>query len=390
MQKCTSHFSFVSRGNDFTFRLVVQHNGIAVKTFAFLLVNSYSYRSTRLTSEKGLLFRSALRIAAALSLLIAGSGSVLSQNDMGSSLPGSTFEISGQIRSPDGRKTVEFVSVRLERAGGSLVDQKITDSMGRFRFSGLNQGQYVVSAKSPGFSVSPQTVDLNRFIPRAFLPLQLVPETSLFASKNTGRSAVINANIPEKARNEMEKAQASLALKKTDEVILHLEKALSLFPEFLDAQMLLGSTYMGLGDIVKAEAAFRMALKSDPKSVDARVSLGEVHRRQKNYPKAEQFLLEALKLDDEAWVAHYTLARVYWETNEIVKAGRQIGRTIQLNPQFAEAHLLGGNVFMKIGMPENALVEYEEYLRLAPNGQSVASTKDLVQKIRRSLPNKKQ
>jgi tetratricopeptide (TPR) repeat protein len=262
--------------------------------------------------------------------------------------------------------------------------------MGRFRFSRLDSGQYVVSAKSPGFNVSPQTVDLSRFIPRAFLLLQLVPETSLFASKNSGRTPVINANIPEKARNEMDKAQVALALKKTDEGILHLEKAVSLFPKFLDAQMLLGSTYMELGDVVKAEAGFRMALKTDPKSVDARVSLGEVHRREKNYQEAEQFLLEALKLDDEAWIAHYTLARVYWETNEIVKAGRQIGRTIQLNPNFAEAHLLGGNVFMRIGMPENALVEYEEYLRLAPKGQLVASTKDLVQKIRRSLPNKKQ
>lgn len=361
-----------------------------MKTFAFLLVNSYSYRSTHLTSKKGLLFSPALRIAAALSLLIAGSVSVLSQNDTESPLSGSSFEISGQILSPDGHKPIQFVSVRLERAGGSLVDQRLTDSMGRFRFSRLNLGQYVVSAKSTGFSISPQPVDLSRFIPRAFLLLELVPETSLFASKNAGRSTVINANIPEKVRKEMDKAQAALALKKTDEGILHLEKAVSLFPEFLDAQMLLGSTYMDLGNLVKAEAGFRMALKTDPKSVDARVSLGEVYRREKNYQEAEQFLLEALKQNDEAWVAHYTLARVYWETNQIVKAGRQIGRTIQLNPDFAEAHLLGGNVFMKIGMPENALVEYEEYLRLAPNGQLVASTKDLVQKIRRSLPNKKQ
>jgi Tfp pilus assembly protein PilF len=389
VQRCTSHFLLPVAVIDFTFRFVAQHNGIAVKTFACLLDNSYSYRSTPLTSKKGLLFRSALRIAAALSLLIAGASSVLSQNDTDSGLPGSSFEISGQIRSPDGRKTMEFVSVRLERAGGSLVDQRVTDNMGRFRFSRLNPGQYVVSAKSPGFNLSPQTVDLNRFMPRAYLLLQLAPEASPFASKSVARSTVINANIPEKARNEMDKAQVALALKKTDETILHLEKAVGLFPEFLDAQMLLGSTYMELGNVIKAESAFQMALKADPKSVDARVSLGEVHRRQKNYPKAEQFLLEALKQNEEAWVAHFTLGRVYWEMNDLVKAGRQIGRTIQLNPDFAEAHLLGGNVFMKVGMPENALIEYEEYLRLAPKGQLVPSTQELVQKLRKSIPSKK-
>ena len=312
------------------------------------------------------------------------------QNDNDPSLPGSSFEITGQISSTDGRKAIEFVSVRLERAGGSLVDQRTTDSMGRFRFSRLNPGQYVVSAKAPGFNVAPQTVDINRFIPRAFLLLQLTPERAPFAARNTGRIGVIDANVPEKARREMAQANEALAGKKTEEGILHLKKAVSSFPEFFEAQMLLGSTYMDVGEPGKAEDAFRMALKIDPKSVNAMVSLGELHRRQKNYPKAEQVLQEALKVNDEAWVGHYTLARVYWEKNDIVNAGRQIGRAIQLNPEFAEAHLLAGNVFIRIGMPQNAVVEYEEYLRLAPNGAMAANTKELVQKLRKSLPNKKQ
>lgn len=309
------------------------------------------------------------------------------QNDMDPSLPGSSYEITGQISSPDGRKKIEFVSVRLERAGGSLVDQRTTDSMGRFRFSRLNPGQYVVSAKSPGFTVAPQAVDLSRFIPRAFLLLQLTPDTSLFSSK-VARAGVINANIPEKARKEMDKAQEALADKKTEDGTLHLQKAISLFPDFFEAKMLLGSTYMDSGQLSKAEDAFLTVLKIEPKSTLPMISLGELHRRQKNYPKAEQVLQEALKLDDEAWVGHYTLARVYWENNDIVNAGRQIGRTIQLNPQFAEGHLLGGNVFMRIGMPQNALVEYEEYLQLAPTGAMAANTKELVAKLRKSFPKK--
>jgi tetratricopeptide (TPR) repeat protein len=309
---------------------------------------------------------------------------------MDPALPGSSFEITGQVTSSDGRKRIEFVTVRLERMGGSLVDQRTTDTLGRFRFSRLNSGQYVVSAKSPGFTVAPQTVDLSRFVPRAFLLLQLSPEEASFAARDTGKSGVIKANIPEKARKEIQQANAALARKKTEEGILHLEKAVSVFPEFFEAQMLLGSTYMEVGELGKAEAAFRMALKIDPKSVNAMVSLGELHRRQKNYSKAEQVLQEALKLDDEAWVGHYTLARVYWDSNEVIKAGHQIGRTIQLNPQFPEAHLLGGNVFMKLGMSQNALVEYEEYLRLAPDGPLAANAKDLVQKLRKSLQNKKQ
>jgi Tfp pilus assembly protein PilF len=335
------------------------------------------------------MLRSTLRLFALATLVTSAAYSVFAQNDMDPSLPGSSFEITGQVRSPDGQKTVQFVAVRLERTGGSLIDQRTTDSMGRFRFSQLNAGQYVVSAKSPGFTVAPQTVDLSRFVPRAYLLLQLVPDTSPFASANTARSGVINSNIPEKVSKEMDKAREALAKRKTEEGILHLEKAVSVFPEFLDAQILLGSTYMDAGQLVKAQDAFQMALKINPKSVSAMVSLGELYRRQKNYSKAEQLLLEALKQEEEAWVGHYTLGRVYWDTNEIVKAGRQIGRTIQLNPHFAEAHLLGGNVFIRMGMAENAIVEYEEYLRLAPQGQLAPQTQQLIQKLKKSLPDKK-
>jgi len=367
-----------------------KRENFAVKTFSCLPANLQSPYSIHLSpSNRVPCSIAAWRLAALISLLIAGTSYVFAQSDMDPSLPGSGFEISGQITSSDGQRRIEFVSVRLERAGGSLVDQRTTDNMGRFRFTRLSPGQYVVSAKSPGFIVAPQTVDLNRFVPRAYLLLQLTPEAALFARK-TGKSGVINANIPEKARKEIEQANEALARKKPEEGILHLEKAVSVFPEFFEAQMLLGSTYMQLGEPGKAEAAFRQALKIDPKSVNAMVSLGELQRRQKNYAKAEQVLQDALKLDDEAWVGHYTLARVYWDNNDIVKSGRQIGRTIQLKPEFAEAHLLGGNVFMKIGMPQNALVEYEEYLRLAPDGAMATNTKELVQKLRKSLPNKKQ
>jgi Tfp pilus assembly protein PilF len=361
-----------------------------VKTFVLLSVNSQLYRPSRpLLSKRNPLFRSGLKTTALILLLIAASGSVPAQNDMDPSLPGSSYEITGQISSPDGRKNIEFVSVRLERAGGSLVDQRTTDSMGRFRFSRLNPGQYVVSAKSPGFSVAPQAVDLSRFIPRAFLLLQLTPDTSLFANK-VARAGVIDASVPEKARKEMDKAHEALAAKKTEDGILHLQKAINIFPDYFEAKMLLGSTYLDAGQLSKAEDAFLAASKVEPKSTLPLISLGELLRRQKNYPRAQQVLQEALKLDEAAWVGHYTLARVYWENNDIVNAGRQVGRTIQLNPQFAEAHLLGGNVFMRIGMPKNALVEYEEYLRLAPNGAMAANTKELVQKLRNSLPNKKQ
>jgi hypothetical protein len=57
---------------------------------------------------------------------------------------------------------------------------------------------------------------------------------------------------------------------------------------------------------------------------------------------------------------------------------------LQLNPNFAEAHLLAGNIFLRARKPAEAQSEFEEYLRLAPNGQYAGPTKEILQKIKKS------
>ncbi|MBD0327020.1 MAG: hypothetical protein ICV68_11340, partial [Pyrinomonadaceae bacterium] len=60
-----------------------------------------------------------------------------------------------------------------------------------------------------------------------------------------------------------------------------------------------------------------------------------------------------------------------------------------LMPDYAEAHLLGANIFMRAGLHQNALIEYEEYLRLAPQGEFAEQTRDIVQKLKAALAKKK-
>jgi tetratricopeptide (TPR) repeat protein len=112
------------------------------------------------------------------------------------------------------------------------------------------------------------------------------------------------------------------------------------------------------------------------------LSLGEVFWRQKRYAEAEKTLLEGLKLDENSWHGHFTLARLYYEQNEILKAAAPIGRTLQVKPDFAEAHLLAGNILLKLNQRERAVVEYQEYLRLAPKGDFAVEARNLIDKLK--------
>ena len=307
------------------------------------------------------------------------------QRDNDVMAPGSVFEISGQVRSGN-NKTVENVLIRIETHAGALVDEGTTDSMGRFRFTRLRSGQYRVSAKAGNATAPPQLVDLSRASPRVHVLIELANEAPIFVSRE--RTGVIDVRVPVEARNHVEKARTAVAENKSDEAILHFKRAIEIFPDFYDAHMSLAQLYMDSSQWEKAEASLRQAIKIMPKSVPARVSLGEVHRRQKKYSEGQKVLEEALTINEASWESNFTLGRIYWELKDIVKAGKYVARTIELQPNVAEAHLLAGNIFMRAGLPSNALIEYEEYMRLAPNGEFAAQTRTLIDKIKKSLPPK--
>jgi tetratricopeptide (TPR) repeat protein len=303
-------------------------------------------------------------------------------------LSGNSFEISGQVRSGSKKAAVENVLVSLESATGAIIHQTTTDSVGRFRFSSLGHGQFTVSIRVLGFKAEKQPVELTSVARRAQLFFELTPEKSAAAPAHPNH--VIDARVPAEAQKEFEKGQSALSEKRPDKALSHFEKAVSLYPAFFQAHLLLGITYRETQQWDKAERALRRTLELKPRTAMALVELGEVYRRQKKFAEAEKVLLEGLQLDADLWQGHFTLGRVYWEMNQPAKAGPPVGRALQLKPDYAEAHLLGGNIFMRVGLPQNALVEYEEYLRLAPQGEFAEQTKEIVQKLKRALAEKKQ
>jgi tetratricopeptide (TPR) repeat protein len=324
------------------------------------------------------------RSVSILLFLIAITSTINAQRDRDTWSPSPTFEISGQVRAAENGEAVRNAAVRLERFSGGIVDQITTDNIGRFRFTGLQRGYYTVVVEGQGFNAATQQADLQVLF-RAFLMFELTSaKTPTMVS-----FPLIDARVPAAARDEYLKAHNALSDNKTKDAIPHLEKALLLYPEFLEARLILGTSYMDLRQWEKAESSLMRALDIKGDSAVALLSLGEVYWRQKRYKDAEKSLLDGLKIDDRSWHGQFTLGRLYWDMGDVEKAGPPLGRTLQLKPDFAEAHLLAGNIMLRVGKGELALAEYQEYLRLAPKGEFASQTKELIQKLAKAVAEKK-
>ena len=324
---------------------------------------------------------------ARISVLLLVTQTVGAQRDRDTYNPSNqSFEVSGQVNIGESNEPARNVPVRLERFSGEVIDQINTDVRGRFRFTNLQRGYYRVLINAPGFGPAQQEADLTLLF-KTFLLFNLrTTDPPGVAPTSVG---VIDARIPAAAREEFTRGHEALVKKNQEDAIGHFQKALSIYPEFFEAQLLLGTALMDLREWQKAETALGHALEIKPDNAVALLALGEVYWRQKRYEDAEHSLLDGLKLDDKNWHGQFTLSRLYWEKGEVMKAAPPIGHTLQLKPDFAEAHLLAGNILLRLNQHQRAVIEYQEYLRLAPKGEYAEEARALIEKLKKvAVPDK--
>jgi len=300
---------------------------------------------------------------------------------------GVQWQIHGQLRYAQGGRPAEFILVRLESFGGGLAGETTTDRNGRFTFTGIAPELFIVSIRVPGFNEIQQQVDLRTNV-TDYVQLQLVPaEKNVPIESAAKHPGVVDANVPEAARSEFEKgSHAVLQENNLNKGIVHLENAVRLYPQYLEALLLLGTAYMDKQDWSKAEAALHQAIARDPKTTGAYFALGELYLRQKKYPEAETNMLSGIHLDPKSVQGHFLLGRLYYGLGDLAKAGPHVGTALQLDPKFARGHLLAANILLRARQTENAIVEFEEYLHLEPKGEYAEQAKQTVAKLKHPSP----
>ncbi|MGB2677835.1 MAG: tetratricopeptide repeat protein [Candidatus Acidiferrum sp.] len=138
----------------------------------------------------------------------------------------------------------------------------------------------------------------------------------------------------------------------------------------------------------RAETALRRSIELEPKLAASYVDLGAVENQEKNYPAAEEALKKGLELGPDSTPAKYELAKTFWAEGRWQDAAPYAEATVKAVPDLAAAHALMGNILLRERNAPGALKEYQEYLRLDPNGPMAAGVRDTVTKIEKALEGK--
>jgi len=299
-------------------------------------------------------------------------------------------ELHGQVEHADGTPFHEGALVRVESDHGGLAAQVMTDSRGKFDIPSLGKSRYTVTIHAPGFREESQDVDLDT-VPRAYIRVTLHESASFGAPATTSAAAggtvpINDLNVPQAAQTEFEKGRSLLLDKhKPSDSVKSFQKAIQIAPSYSQAYFLLGTAYMDTGKLADAETALGKATSLNDKLDAAYLELGSCLIEEKKFAGAEKPLLRGLELLPDSSRGHYDLGRDYYSLNRFQDAEPHARKAVALEPDFPEAHILLGNVLLRLRDGTHALAEFQEYLRLSPNGAFAGPTKELVKKLQTAL-----
>jgi len=166
------------------------------------------------------------------------------------------------------------------------------------------------------------------------------------------------------------------------------KRATKLDPWYGQAYLLLGLAQMQLQQWSEAQWAFEEAAKVEPGNAKAYLGAGSALNEQKEYADAQKALQHSLEIRPDSAEAHYELARSLWGLGKWPSAEPHLRQAIELNKDYAGPHALMGNIFLQREDPEAALAEFEECLRLDPEGSMAPAVKEIIVQLKKALGKK--
>jgi len=298
--------------------------------------------------------------------------------------------LTGYVREEGRNVPIAAATLEISRSGSEANALVMSGIAGEFLFRGLQDGEYVISAKKNGFDSASVTVSVMRTgAPEATILLRRTAPAGV--GDPGGPISAHQLQVPKGARAAYEKGRRLLEDENNPAgSIPAFEKAVKVFPSYYEAYTELGIANYHLGKVPEAETSLKKAVElSDGKYVEPLYLLADLYNSQRKYQEAEPLARQAIALDNSTWNSFFELARSQVGLKLATEAETSALRARDLAPQNSQVYLVLANVHVLQQNYQAAVQDFDAYLKLDPNGQSsdaVRRTRDKLQKQVQSPP----
>ncbi len=155
-----------------------------------------------------------------------------------------------------------------------------------------------------------------------------------------------------------------------DEARMHTEAALRIAPTFVPARVNRAALSLRDGRLADAMGDLEPVMSQDPGNPDALNVLGSAYALGGDVPKAEAAFRAALRGKPDLVPARVNLARVLLRSGRVESAALELDQAIRGAPGNSEALNLRGQLLVAQGRPADAIAYYEDLSRRLPDDAS--------------------
>lgn len=177
------------------------------------------------------------------------------------------------------------------------------------------------------------------------------------------------------AEVELDKGRQLLLDGQWQDAIDKFDAAIEEDPDLAEAYANRGSAYGNLGQFDQAFADLDKAIEMSPNEGGMYTNRGRVYALAGKPDQALADYDRAIELDGEDHLAHLNRGAIYADyRGEYEEALAAYERALELEPEFAVAYFNRGSAHLNLGDPDQALVDFDEAIRLGmePELQALA------------------
>ncbi len=248
-----------------------------------------------------------------------------------------------------------------ESGNHTLIDRIDLNISGRFDFTNLNTGDFNIRLTDRmGNLITEDFVrvrDAGNFVTLR-IPVQTVSNGEKGAPGTVSLSQ-LSHKVPKEARKEFERACKAKDKGRPEESVAHLEKALEIDPDYMEAHVNLAAALLRKGQVGDAVPHLERAIELDAAAAPAYLNLGIAYLNQGRNEDAARAARQACKLDPTNPNPRYILALALKELNQDDEALRLLE---SVQTEIPRARVSAARILAQRGQVSDAADELRQYL----------------------------
>ena len=269
-------------------------------------------------------------------------------------------------------------SVRLF-SGRTLVQATMADAHGRFKFNKIDPGSYVIHVECDGFYGKDVPVQVASSTARVNITLEPTKDNpSTTATFNPFR----DLDIPRAAKKEFELGMREQKDGKCDMRLVHLQKALSIYPRYGEAYTEIARCYLTMNDMTSAEAAFKSAIPISP-GVYASVNLATLYTNEGKIDEAQALITPLLQKNPTEGELYAALARIHFAKGRLREAEAAALEAHRRGHRSPDVHLILAKIYEDQGKSGALMTQLQDYLDENPRGAAADQVRRRMEVLQR-------